>query len=69
MKQTALIALAVFAMAGFTSAQACEYMNKTLTLKTTKDAQQVTQSQSPVQTGEQDKLLADVKKTQLDNAN
>ena len=66
MKQTAFIALTAFAMAGFGSAQACEYMNKTMTLKTGKDTQQVTQTQapvqSPIQADQQDKLLADVKK-------
>ena len=69
MKQTALIILAVFALAGFSSVQACEYMNKTLTL-TSKDSKQVLQTEIQAQTPapSSKQKLTDIKKP-VNNAN
>lgn len=61
MKKSAIIATAAFALAGFSSAQACNYKNKTMTL-IDKDMPKVSQEQTPVKTDELEKLLVDVKK-------
>ena len=69
MKLSTILLAAAFAAASFTSAQACEYMNKTMTLKTDSNkTQQVSQEQSPALPAKQQKLLADSKKP-LSNTN
>lgn len=69
MKLSSLLLTSAFVFAGFTSAQACEYMNKTMTLNSgSNKSQQISQEQSPALPAEQQKLLADSKKP-LSNTN
>ena len=47
MKKAAILFLSLFAVSAFSSAYACEYMNKTITMKSG-DKEQISQGQSPV---------------------
>jgi len=61
MKLATFVMVSAFAASSFATVQACEYMNKTLTLNSDKK-QQVTQEQSPTLPTKQDKLLVDTQK-------
>jgi hypothetical protein len=61
MKLATVIMASAFAASAFSTAQACEYMNKTLTFKGG-DKQQISQDQSPALPTDKDKLLVDTKK-------
>ena len=70
MRQTILSLIATFALVGISSAQECAYSKKMMTLKSQdKQSEQISQSQTPVQASEQEKLLADIQKPQTDKAN